>query len=199
LKDFLNRFRALVVKMHTKDEDMMVHTFRRGVLPGPFSYSLIRCRPKTLNEIRRRVVNHIGAKEEVTEKRGSIGPARPRGTSHPQPMRVHEATTEKKAPGKQSPYETRKPLTRERTKEGAPTRHNFRMDLKELIVIPNVADRLKLPPKTDRRLGPNKDTWAQQRHLVRIPPSLWSQPAQLPGVGIPVRQTGKNGFLKEYL
>jgi len=28
LKDFLNRFEALVVKLQTKDEDMMVHAFR---------------------------------------------------------------------------------------------------------------------------------------------------------------------------
>jgi len=34
LKDFLNRFGTLVVKLHTKEEDMMVHAFRRGVLPG---------------------------------------------------------------------------------------------------------------------------------------------------------------------
>jgi len=53
LKDFLNRFGALVVKLHTKDEAMMVHTFRRGLLSGPFSDSLIRCRPKTFCEIRR--------------------------------------------------------------------------------------------------------------------------------------------------
>ena len=158
LKDFLNRFGALVVKLHTKNEDMMIHAFRRGVLPGPFSDSLIRCRPKTLNEIRRRAVAHIVAEEEVTEKPGSIDPARPQEIGCPQPMRVHEATTKKKAPGKQPSYETRKPQTRAQTKEGAPTRHNFRMDLKELIVIPNVADRLKSPQKIDRRLGPNKDT-----------------------------------------
>ena len=83
LKDFLNRFGALVVKLHTKDEDMMVHAFRRGMLPGPFSDSLIRCRPKTFNEIRRRVVTHIGIEKEVTEKCGSVGLARPRGTGHP--------------------------------------------------------------------------------------------------------------------
>ena len=28
LKDFLNRFGAFMVKLHTKDEDMMVHAFR---------------------------------------------------------------------------------------------------------------------------------------------------------------------------
>jgi len=74
------------------------------------------------------------------------------------PLRVDEATTEKKASGKQSPYEGRKPQTRARAKENAPTRHNFRMDLKKLIAIPNVADRLKSPPKTDKRLGPSKNT-----------------------------------------
>ena len=36
LKDFLNRFGALVVKLHTKDEAMKLHAFRRGLLPGPF-------------------------------------------------------------------------------------------------------------------------------------------------------------------
>jgi len=109
LKEFLNRFRALMVKLHTKDEDMTVHAFRRGVLPGPFSDSLIRCRPKTFSEIRHRVIAHIVAEEEVTEKRGSIGLVQPRGTGRPQPMRVHETTTEKKAPGKRPPYEARKP------------------------------------------------------------------------------------------
>ena len=161
MKDFLNRFGALVVKLHTKDEDMTVHAFRKGVLSGPFSDSLIRCRPRTICKIRRRAMGHIGAEEAVIEKRGSVAPIRPRGTGRPQPMRVHEATTEKKAPGKKPPYEARKPQTRARTRENAPTRHNFRMNLKELIAIPNVADRLNSPPKTDKRLGPNKDTWCE--------------------------------------
>jgi len=84
-------------------------------------------------------VAHIVAEGEVTEKRGSVGAVRPRGTSHPQPMRVHEATREKKTLGAQPPYEARKPHTRARMRENAPTRHNFRMDLKDMIVIPDVA------------------------------------------------------------
>ena len=112
VKDFLNRFGALVVKLHTKDEAVMVHAFRRGVLPGPFGDSLIRCRPKTFSEIRCRVVAHIGAEEEVTKKRGSVGPSRPQRTGRPQPMRVHDAMTEKKPLEKQPPYKPRKPHTR---------------------------------------------------------------------------------------
>ena len=53
LKDYLNKFGAEVVRLHTKDEDMMVHAFRKGIMPGPFSESLIRSCPKTFSEIRR--------------------------------------------------------------------------------------------------------------------------------------------------
>ena len=61
LKEFLNRFGAQVVRLNTKDETMMVHAFRKGIVRGPFSESLIRNRPKTFNEIRRRAMAHIVA------------------------------------------------------------------------------------------------------------------------------------------
>jgi len=53
LKDFLNRFGALVVKLHTKDEALMVHTFGWGILLGLFNDSLIRNRAKMFSEIQR--------------------------------------------------------------------------------------------------------------------------------------------------
>jgi len=98
LKEFLNRFGVQGVKLHTKDEAMTVHTFTKGVLPGPFSNSLIKCCPKMFCEIRRRVVAHIVVQDRVTEKRDSVGPVRPRGTGRPQPMRVYKEMAEKKAP-----------------------------------------------------------------------------------------------------
>jgi len=63
-------------------------------------------------------------------------------------MRVHETTTEKK--GREKPYE--------RTPRGARTR---RVELKEMITIPNIAARLKVPAKTDRKMGPNKNAWCE--------------------------------------
>jgi len=67
------------------------------------------------------------------------------------------------------------------------------MDLKELIVIPNVADRLKSPPKTDRRLGPSKDTWCKFHqafgHSLRNCLAL----------GYQLDELVRNDFLKEYL
>ncbi|XP_068503963.1 uncharacterized protein [Phaseolus vulgaris] len=109
LKEFVNRFGAQAVKVNTKDETVMVHAFRKGICPGPFSESLIRNRPKTFAEIRRRAVAHIASEGEVNEKRACVDPTRPRAPTHAQPMRVHEVATEKRNHGKKQPYEPRKP------------------------------------------------------------------------------------------
>jgi len=153
LKDFLNRYGALVVKLHTKDEAMMVHAFKRRILSRPINDSLIRCRPKTFSEIRYRAFAHISEKEEVTVKHGSVGPIRPRERSRAQPIRVHEVATEKRSPARHAPYEPKKHQTRARAKRDMPCRHKFRVNVTQLIAIPDVADKLKPPLKSEKRLG----------------------------------------------
>ena len=100
------------MKLNTKDETMMVHAFRKGICLGPFSESLIRSRPKTFAKIRRRAVAHIAAEGEVNEKCACVVPAPPRAPARAQPVRVHEAATEKRAPAKKQPYKPRKPQAR---------------------------------------------------------------------------------------
>jgi len=94
---------------------------------------------------------------------------------------------------KQQPYEPRKPQTRGRTREDVPPRHNFLVELKELIAVPNIAERLKMPAKTDKRLGPNKNAWCEFHqaygHPIRNCLALGHQLDELV----------KNGFLKDYL
>jgi len=63
-----------VVRLNTKDETMMVHAFRKGIVPGPFSESLIRNRPKTFGEIRGRAVAHIVAEEKSTRSARALFP-----------------------------------------------------------------------------------------------------------------------------
>jgi len=157
LKEFLHLFGAQVVRLNLKEERMMVHAFRKGIEPGPFSESLIRNHPKTFAGIRRRTVAHIATEEEVNEKCMCVVPTRPRASGRPQPLRVHEATIEKKTPAKQQPYQSMKHQTRGRERENVPPRHDFMVELKDLIAIPNIAKRLEVPPKTDKRLGPNKN------------------------------------------
>jgi len=59
LKEFVNRFGAQVVRVNTTDESMIVHAFKKGICPGSFSESLIRCHPKSFAEIKHRAVAHI--------------------------------------------------------------------------------------------------------------------------------------------
>jgi len=104
-------------------------------------------------------------------------------------MRVHEATTEKKGMGK--PYEQSQTGTR--TRRDPSLKHNFRIELKELIAIPNIAARLKVPAKTDKKMAPNKNPWCEfhqaHDHYIRNCLALAHQLDELV----------KSGFLKDYL
>ena len=189
MKDYLNRFGVQVVRLKPTDEAMIVHAFVKGMLARPFSESLLRFYPKTFTEIRRRALAHIVADDRVTQKQGLVGPARPRAATRPPPMWVHEAATEKK--GAEKPYE--RTHTRMRARRDPPLRHNFRVELKELIAIPNIAAKLKVPAKTDKKMGPNKNAWCEfhqvnGHHLCNCL-ALAHQLDELV----------KNGFLKDYL
>jgi len=37
--------------------------------------------------------------------------------------------------------------------------HSFVVELKDLIVVPNIAERLKMSSKTNKTLGPHKEAW----------------------------------------
>ena len=61
MKDYLNRFGVQVVRLKHTDEAMMVHAFVKGMLPRPFSESLLRFYPKTFTEMKHRALVHIAA------------------------------------------------------------------------------------------------------------------------------------------
>jgi len=65
LKEYLNRFWALMLRLQTHDEDVMVTAFEQGITMGPFSDSLNRNQAETFFEIQRRVVAHINIEEAV--------------------------------------------------------------------------------------------------------------------------------------
>jgi len=197
LKDFLNRFRAQIVRMPGKDEEMCVHAFKKGDLLGPFSESLIRSHPATFAEIRRRVVAHIAAESEVSDKRGNMAPAKPRAQTRIQPQRVMEAAAGKRDQRTRHPYDPKKGKGKGPGKPreaNRPPRYEFVMGLADLIAIPNIAARLKVPEKTiDKVLGPKPDAWCEFHksfgHSLNSCLALGHQLAELV----------KCGFLKDYL
>jgi len=197
LKEYISRFGAQVVKVGTTDEPMIVYASRKGVCPGSFNKSLNRSRPKTFAEVRRWAVEHIASKGEAYEKCTIVAPARPRAQIHTQPARVHEAATEKKNSDKKRTYETRRAQPRGRAegrREGnRPLKHNFGVELKDLIVVPNIADRLRPPVKYDKILGPHKESWCEFHEAFghHINKCL--------ALGYQLDELVKNGFLKDYL
>jgi len=67
------------------------------------------------------------------------------------------------------------------------------VELKDLIVVPNIADRLRPPVKTDKVLGPHKDSWCEFHEAFghHINNCL--------ALGHQLDELLKNGFLKDYL
>ena len=200
LKEYINRFGAQVVKVGATDEAMIACAFRRGVCPGPFHESITQRRPRTFAEIRRRAVEHIASEEEVYIKRVSVVLSRPRAQTRAQPVRVNETTTERRKGDRGRPYEARKSLPRgsaqvERPagERARPTRYNFVVELKDLIAVPNIAERLRRPAKTDKVLGPRKDSWCEFHE------AFGHNLDNCLSLGYQLDELVRSGFLKDYI
>ena len=200
LKEYINRFGAQVVKVGTAEEAMVVYAFRKGVCPGPFHESIAQNLPRTFAEIRRWAVEHIASEGEVCEKRANVVPSRQRAQTRAQPVRVNETTTDRRKSDRRRPYEVRKPQPRGPTggerpaKERArPGRYNFVVELKDLIVVPNIAERLRRPAKTDKVLGARKDSWCEFHEAFghHIDNCL--------SLGYQLDELVRSGFLKDYV
>jgi len=197
MKEYISRFEAQVVKVGTTDEPMIEHAFRKGVSPGSFSKSLNRSHPKTFAEVTRRAVEHIASEGEAYEKCTTTAPTCPRAQMCTQPARVHKAATERKNQDRRRTYETwrtqPKGQSEGRRESNRPLRHNFVVELKDLIVVPNIADRLRPPVKSDKVLRPHKESWCEFHEAFRhhINNCL--------ALGYQLDELVKNGFLKDYL
>jgi len=130
---------------------------------------------------------------EVCKKRASVAPARRRAQSCAQLARVNEAATGRRGQERKRPYEARKPQARGRSGKNRPVRHNFVVELKDLIAVPNIADRLRVPAKTDKVLGPHKDVWCEFHQ------AFGHQITNCLALGHQLDELVKSGFLNDYL
>ena len=117
LKEYLNKFWALTVRLQTHDEDVMVTAFEQGIAAGPFNNSLIRNPVETFSEIRRRAVTHISTEEAVAMKNGKLYSKISKSKEVVKtswPLRVNETSTGKKADLRHAPYKKHEPKTKGR-------------------------------------------------------------------------------------
>ena len=127
-------------------------------------------------------------------------PSRPRGPARAQPVRVNETTTGRKKPEARRPYEARKPQPRgpaggdrPARERARPARYNFVVELKDLIAVPNIAERLRRPAKTDKVLGPRKDSWCEFHE------AFGHQIDNCLSLGYQLDELVRTGFLKHYV
>ena len=142
-------------------------------------------------------MEHIASEGEAYEKCIPATPARPRAQMRTQPARVHKAATERRNPDRKHTYEARRapPRTRaEGRREGNRSlRHNFVVELKDLIVVRNIKDKLRPPAKSDKIQGPHKESWCEfheafEHHINNCL-----------ALGYQLDELVKSGFLKDYL
>ena len=67
------------------------------------------------------------------------------------------------------------------------------MELKDLIVVPNIADRLRPPVKSDKVLGPHKESWCEFHEAFGHHVNNYL------ALGYQFDELVKSGFLKDYL
>ena len=92
----------------------------------------------------------------------------------PQQARVHEAKEGKKVREKPRPYAPGKDQSRGRARENnAPPRYNFMVGLADLIALPAVAARLRVPEKTDKVLGRKMSGVSFTRPLATHSTPVW--------------------------
>jgi len=108
-------------------------------------------------------------------------------------LRVNKAASGKRGQGGKPPYEPRKSQAKGRSGENKPVRHNSVVELKDLIVVPNIADRLKMPVKTDKVLGLHKDAWCEFHQAFGHPINSCL------ALGHQLDELVKSGFLNDYL
>jgi len=58
-----------MVKIDPPNEEMVLEAFMKGLQTNPFSESLLRDRPETMAEVRRKAITHIDAEETMKWKR----------------------------------------------------------------------------------------------------------------------------------
>ena len=136
----------------------------------------------------------------MCEKRTTVVPSRPRAHTRVQPVRVNETTTGRKKSEGRRPYEARKPQPRSPARgdrpareRARPARYNFVVELKDLIPVRNIAGRLRRPAKTDKVLGPRKDSWCEFHEAFghHIDNCL--------SLGYQLDELVRSGFLKDYV
>jgi len=117
----------MMVRLKKNDEEMMIIVFEQGMAAGSFSDSLIRNSTEAFSEVCERVAAHIEAEKVILRKNGSLRSRQsmPKESNRDHPLRVNEASTEKRTDSRYVPYVAKKDEPKVKAREVSTTRRKF--------------------------------------------------------------------------
>ncbi|XP_020202631.1 uncharacterized protein LOC109788346, partial [Cajanus cajan] len=140
LKDFMQRFNEVALRIASLDERMAVIAFEKGLRSGAFDIALKRANCQTMSEVRAFALSHIKTEEGQISKRAAksreAGGRNKEGNKYLRPR-----------------SDRSKRCDRYNLKEG-----NYR---RQILHDVNSASLFEFPAATERQLGPFKTDWCQ--------------------------------------
>ncbi|XP_020215402.1 uncharacterized protein LOC109799266 [Cajanus cajan] len=166
LKDFMQRFNEVALRIASLDERMVVIAFQKGLRSGAFDIALERANWKTMSEVRAFALSHIKTEEGQISKRAAesreAGGSNKEGNKHLRP-RSHWSK-------RRDRYNCKEGNSRQADHGGRArgewSRNNdeekftpLNVPRRQILHDVNNASLFEFPAATERQLGPFKTDW----------------------------------------
>ncbi|XP_020211215.1 uncharacterized protein LOC109796022 [Cajanus cajan] len=168
LKDFLQRFNEVALRIASLDEKMAVIAFQKGLRSGAFDIALERANCQTMSEVRAFALSHIKTEENQIVKRAAenreAGGSNKEGNKHLRPRSDWNKRRDR--------YSAKEGNYRQADHGGRSRGEWMRGDEEEKftpLTVPrrqilhnvNSASLFEFPAVTERQLGPFKTAWCE--------------------------------------
>ncbi|XP_020206976.1 uncharacterized protein LOC109792010 [Cajanus cajan] len=169
LKDFLQRFNEVALRIASLDERMAVIAFQKGLRSGAFDIALERANCQTMSEVRAFALSHIKTEEgqinkRAAESREEAGGGNKESNKHLRPRSDWNKRHDR--------YNVKEANYRQADRGGRPRGEWTRTNDEEMFTPLNVPRRqilhdvnsvalFEFPAATERQLGPFKTDWCE--------------------------------------
>ncbi|XP_020235255.1 uncharacterized protein LOC109815074 [Cajanus cajan] len=168
LKDFLQRFNEVALRIASLDERMAIIAFQKGLRSGAFEIALEKVNCQTMSEVRAFALSHIKTKEGQINKRAAE--SREAGGSNKEDNKHLRVRSDW---NKRRDHYNAKEGNRRQTDYGGRAKDEWARNNEQEKITPlnvprrhilhdvNNASLFEFPAATDRQLGPYKTDWCE--------------------------------------
>jgi len=159
LKQFLNRFTNISMRLIDPNEGLLVKAFMKGLRASSFGESLYRYPPKGLTEIRQRAAVEIETEEAMCHKKA--GDKKP--VTHVRSERDMRPYRRERTPPKMKTNRRFVPYVAQRSTDHPqmPGIPNLKVPMAQVLEDVEIARHLRYPDVAGRTLGNRLDAWCE--------------------------------------